>query len=229
MVEEAIGMKDRKKIYKAALLAVFCLLSGILYSCRPKEEAGWESVPGALEGDKTVQSSESSSAELQETADPLQAETESPEPVQMFVYVCGAVVSPGVYTVDADTRIFEAIEAAGGVTKDAAEEYLNLAQPVTDGQKILVPTQEEARELEHSGIQGLPQDAAEEAQDGLVNINTAGEDLLMTLPGIGASKAQSIITYREVHGNFKTVEELKKIEGIKEGVFNKIKDLIRVK
>lgn len=147
----------------------------------------------------------------------------------MFVYVCGAVVSPGVYTVDADTRIFEAIEAAGGVTKDAAEEYLNLAQPVTDGQKILVPTQEEARELEHSGIQGLPQDAAEEAQDGLVNINTAGEDLLMTLPGIGASKAQSIITYREVHGNFKTVEELKKIEGIKEGVFNKIKDLIRVK
>ncbi len=228
MVEEAIGMKDRKKIYKAALLAAFCLLSGILYSCRPKEESGWESGAGALEGDRTVQSYTSSSAEPQETPDPLQPETESPKPVQMFVYVCGAVASPGVYPVDADTRIFEAIEAAGGVTEDAAEGYLNLAQPVTDGQKILVPTQEEARELEQSGIPGLPQDAAKEAEDGLVNINTAGEDLLMTLPGIGASKAQSIITYREVHGNFKTVEEIKKIEGIKEGVFNKIKDLIRV-
>ena len=105
MVEEAIGMKDRKKIYKAALLAVFCLLSGILYSCRPKEEAGWESVPGALEGDKTVQSSESSSAELQETADPLQGGKQN----HRSRFKCSSTSVArwsvqGVYTVDADTK-----------------------------------------------------------------------------------------------------------------------------
>ena len=228
MVEEAIGMKDRKKIGKAALLAAFCLLCGILYSCRPKEEAVFESAAGALKEDAAVQPLEPSPEEFPATADPLQAKADQ-EPVPMFVYVCGAVARPGVYEVDADTRIFEAIEAAGGVTEDAAEEYLNLAQPVTDGQKILVPTQEETRELEQSGALENPPDSVEEARDGLVNINTAGEDLLMTLPGIGASKAQSIITYREVHGDFKTIDEIKKIEGIKEGVFRKIKDLIRVK
>lgn len=228
MVEEAIGMKDRKKIGKAALLAAFCLLCGILYSCRPKEEAVFESAAGALKEDAAVQPLESSPEEFPAAADPLQAKADQ-EPVPMFVYVCGAVARPGVYEVDADTRIFEAIEAAGGVTEDAAEEYLNLAQPVTDGQKILVPTQEEARELEQSGALENPPDSVEEAQEGQVNINMAGEDLLMTLPGIGASKAQSIITYREVHGDFKTIDEIKKIEGIKEGVFHKIKDLIRVK
>jgi competence protein ComEA len=139
----------------------------------------------------------------------------------VFVYICGAVANPGVYELTGGSRICDALDAAGGFSEDAGTTYLNLAEFVSDGQKIYVPTQEELTvEL-----------AAEEeaaADDGRININTASKEQLVTLPGIGDAKADSIIAYRTEHGAFSTIEEIMEIPGIKEAVFSKIKDFISV-
>ncbi len=137
----------------------------------------------------------------------------------VWVYVCGSVNHPGVYELSDGSRITDAIEAAGGMTEEAADTYLNLAETLSDGQKIEVPSAEEAEALTEVGKTG---DA------GLVNLNRATEEELMTLSGIGASKAKEIIRYRETKGGFGKPEDLMKIPGIKEGVFHKIRDQITV-
>lgn len=143
----------------------------------------------------------------------------------IFVYVCGAVNAPGVYELPGDARVYEAIACAGGVRKDAAEEYINQAQIVADGERIYIPTKEEAEQGTVESVLTQPDGGNAEEK---VNINTASRDELKTLSGIGDSKADSIIQYRETHGAFRNIEELMNVEGIKEGVFNKIKDRITV-
>jgi len=135
------------------------------------------------------------------------------------VYVCGEVKEPGVYELPAKARLTDAIEAAGGMTEEAADTYLNLAEYVTDGQKIEVPSLQKAEEWKEEERRQL---------NGLVNLNQASEEQLMTLTGIGEAKAKDILRYREQHGEFSRVEELMEIPGIKAGVFQKIKDQITV-
>lgn len=153
-------------------------------------------------------------------------ETEEPDGAKeektCLVYVCGAVVSPGVYELDDGSRIYEAVELAGGFMEEAAEDALNLAESVTDGQMIRIPTEEEQ---EAAGRQGAEADSA---ADGKLDLNRADVAALMELPGIGQSKAEAIVGYREEHGSFSRTEDLMKVEGIKEGVFDKIKDRIKV-
>lgn len=139
---------------------------------------------------------------------------------EIYVYVCGAVNAPGVYRLSADGRVFEAIEAAGGMKEEAAFEYVNQAEVVSDGQQIYVPQRDEVTDPSVRG--------ADREEDGRINLNTAGKEELMTLSGIGEVKAEAIIHYREEHGRFDSVEQLKQIEGIKEGVFNRIKDKVRI-
>lgn len=141
------------------------------------------------------------------------------EDAVICVYVCGEVASPGVYELPAEARIGEAVEAAGGMTEEAASVWLNLAEHMTDGQKIEVPSKERAEELTEESAQ---------EEKGLINLNTASKEQLMTLRGIGESKAEDIVNYREQQGGFRTLEELMQIPGIKEGVFEKIKDQITV-
>lgn len=136
---------------------------------------------------------------------------------QLLVYVCGAVENPGVVTLYVDDRVVDAVEAAGGMTAEADETYVNLAARLTDGEKIYVPTKAEVAGWE-----------AAEAADSKININTADIDTLCTLPGIGESKAADIIAYREKNGSFKSVEELMKVSGIKESLLEKIADKIKV-
>lgn len=144
----------------------------------------------------------------------------------IYIYVCGAVENPGVYEMEADARVYEAIEKAGGMTDKAAKHSCNQAEKLTDGQQIYIPTLEEAdapggsANLSGGSIQGTG--AAK------VNLNKATAEELMSLPGIGQSKANSILAYRQEHGRFQSIEELKNISGIKEGVFEKIKDQIAV-
>lgn len=148
----------------------------------------------------------------------------------IFVYICGAVNQPGVYELPANARVFEAIEAASGYLEGAAEEYMNQAAFLTDGQQIRIPTVEEAEEMQDQ-TESTEIVAAEQGQltdSGLININTASVSQLMTLSGIGKAKANAIIAYRETNGSFNTIEELMNIEGIKDGVFNKLKDQITV-
>lgn len=152
------------------------------------------------------------------------------EPEMIFVDVCGAVTNPGVYELDGSSRIFQAIEAAGGFLPEAAASAVNQAQPVSDGQQIYVPTQEEAEEgALPAAIQ--PADPGSETTDanGVVNINTADASALKSLSGIGDAKAQAILAYREEHGFFSSIEEIMQVPGIKESTFSAIKDKIAVK
>lgn len=135
-----------------------------------------------------------------------------------YVYVCGSVNSPGVYECSDDLLIYEVIEMAGGFSEDADRTYINLADSVKDGQKLYVPKLGEV----------LPQEQAGGIEAAKININTATSQQLMTLPGIGESRAKDIIDYRQKNGKFKSISDIKKISGIKDAAFDKIKDLICV-
>lgn len=137
----------------------------------------------------------------------------------LTVFVCGAVKAPGVYELPAGSRVYEAIALAGGTTDEAAQTAVNQAELLCDGQMIEIPTREEQ----------MAKAAAEEARaDGLVNINSADLEELKTLPGIGDSKARSIIAYREKNGAFENPEDIKNVDGIGEGVFAKLDGCIKV-
>ncbi|MBQ7677512.1 MAG: ComEA family DNA-binding protein [Lachnospiraceae bacterium] len=146
----------------------------------------------------------------------------------VYVQVAGAVKTPGVYELAQGSRIFEAIALAGGMEKDADDTDLNQAQPVSDGQKIYVRTrgEQEAVMAEDKG-QGAGE-ASSAADDGKVNINTATEEQLATLPGIGQTKAAEIVKYREAHGGFSSIEDIMKVEGIKQGTYRKFCDNIKI-
>ena len=143
----------------------------------------------------------------------------------VYVHVCGAVKSPGVYKLKIPARVYEALESAGGITDDGCEDFINQAREIVDGEQIYIPTIEEKEE--GSFTLNVKEEHSEKS-DGIININTASEDELMTLPGIGQSKAKSIVDYRNDKGKFNSTEEIKNIEGIKDGVYNKIKDKISI-
>ena len=173
------------------------------------------------------------------------------QPVSRTIYVdvCGAVVNPGVYELSSDSRVFQAIEKAGGYLPGAAASYLNRARSLSDGQQIYVPTQEEV------DSQTIPLTQDETAQDGMVqegtaqtgtaayntadgtgttqagqriDLNTADVSQLTTLTGVGESKALAIIAYREENGPFTSIEDIMNVPGIKEGTYEKIKDKIAI-
>lgn len=138
----------------------------------------------------------------------------------ILVYVCGAVMCPGVVAVPRGSRAEDALAAAGGFSEDAGRCAVNLADWVVDGQMLYFPTQEEAREME---------EAESRAGSGLVNINTADASRLCTLPGIGEGRARDIIAYREANGSFENCEDIMKVSGIKTSVYEKICDMITVR
>lgn len=180
--------------------------------------------------------------EVQSTAPVKKAETEE---ATCVVHVCGAVREPGVYVMEADARIYQAVDRAGGFDAGADENYLNQADLLTDGMKIYVPTKAEVEQSggeinwKISGETGISGTESADTESGkqmntpggsvlLININTAGEAELCTLPGVGSNKAKSIIAYREKNGAYRTIEDIMNVEGIKDGVFQKIKDSITV-
>ena len=160
-------------------------------------------------------------AEEGEIPDTVTEETEAER--ICYVYICGAVAYPGVYALPEGSRIYEVIEAAGGMTEEADDTLVNQAEPVTDGMMIRIYTEAEA--LDGTADVVLPD---KEHTDGKVDINAAGMAELMTLPGIGSAKAEAIVTYREEYGAFLSIEDLMNIPGIKEGVFRQIKEHIKV-
>lgn len=197
-------MKTVNKIFQGILMSL--LLAGMGCS----RQAVLYDSSGASEELLETEAKEAKAGDRTEEAEALAG---------ICVYVCGEVVKPGVYELEASARIGEAVEAAGGMTEEAAESWLNLAEHVTDGQKIEVPSKEQAQKLKEQ---------AAEQENGLVNLNTATAEQLMALSGIGESKAADILSYREQKGGFQSIEELMQIPGIKERVFEKIKDQITV-
>lgn len=210
-------------------LALSFLTMG-LCGCAEKHDAAEELEEFTLEGESDVEKNSSNSKTESEKGSQSGTDAEEGLPETLYVHVCGAVNAPGVYELKTDARIYEALEAAGGMTEDAAADWINQAEALSDGERIYVPTQEEAEESAQSvsGRWADPNGNAGGSVSDKININTAAKEELMTLSGIGASKAESILKYRQEHGNFQNIEDLKKIEGIKDGVFNKIKDDITV-
>jgi competence protein ComEA len=143
---------------------------------------------------------------------------------KIYVHITGAVKKPGVYIFEKKPRVIEVVEKAGGFKKNAATSGINQAELVEDGTQIVIEKRGGTKTT------GRDDPLGQEQRDGsvLIDINTAAREQLMTLDGIGESKAMAIIAYREEHGRFKKIEDIMNITGIKDGVFDKIKSQIRV-
>ena len=163
-----------------------------------------------------AQTSQVSESSLHETT---QAAVET-----IAVYLCGEVCKPGVYVLQAGSRLYQAVEEAGGLT-------VNLARILADSEQIYIPNISESIDQIENETQNVISSAAavpSASSDGLLNINQASESELMQLPGIGQVKAAAIVTYRNSNGPFSSIEEIKNVPGIKEAAFEKIKGMITV-
>ena len=179
------------------------------------EETGKESGSGAQEGMSGAQT-------LKNMADPASA--------KICVFVCGAVNKEGVYFLNEGARVIDAVTAAGGYREDADRTYVNQAEYVYDAERVSIPTIDEAREFreETHKAQGGRERSAGRSEDGRININTASKAELMEIPGIGESKADRIIAYRENHGRFGSIEEITNVSGIGSAIYEGMKDYITV-
>ena len=150
---------------------------------------------------------------------------------EITVYVTGAINKPGVVTVREGARMADAVKACGGLLPTADGEKVNMAQVLKDGQQVRVP-EKAGSETAAAAKSGNANPAAKSstsskaAPSGPVNINTAGAEELDTLPGIGPAMAQRIIEFRETEGAFTAIEDIKKVKGIGEAKFEKMKDKI---
>ena len=146
---------------------------------------------------------------------------------ELVVDVKGAVKSPGVYVLMPDERVIDAITIAGGYTAEADSTYINHAQRLTDEMVIYVPKIGEEIDLEQQTF--ISSSTIEnQTSNGKVNLNTASETELSTLPGIGPAKAKAILEYRQQNGRFKSVDDLKNVSGIGEKTFEKLKQYIEI-
>ena len=159
-------------------------------------------------------------ADREESAESAETEeTEIPEEDRcVVVFVSGAVGSPGVYELPEGARVFEAVEMAGGFLPEAQTDAVNLAAFVQDGSQIRIPKEGEP----------VPETGQDPGGQEKVNLNTADRTALMTLHGIGEAKAEAIIAYRNEHGAFGSIEEILRVNGIKESTFQSIKNDITV-
>ena len=163
-------------------------------------------------------------------------EAETPDTThtqKIFVQVAGAVNYPGVYELDSDARVFEAIALAGGLCEDADDKSINQAALLSDGQKVYIPkVGEELTEELCDGTEASQGGALQgnlQGGGGLLDINSASKEELLSLPGIGEAKAAAIIAYRQEQGLFSSPEDIKKVSGIGDGLYKKISDLICVR
>ncbi len=211
----------KNKYLRNCVLIVTCSLMMCLFTagCGVRDSAVVFSVEESETSAGGNEESDSGNLEYDQTGTGEQTQTLEEELPVICVYVCGAVVNPGVVELTEGSRADDALRAAGGFAEDACRDYVNLAAKVTDGEKLYFPSVTEAEMLK----------AEEEAKEqGLVNINTADAEQLMTLPGIGEARARDIISYREEQGAFQKKEDLQKVSGIKENMYEKLCDKIVV-
>lgn len=191
-------------------------------------------------------SASTDSSDSDKAGDSVVSENKPALPETIMVHVCGAVLCEGVYELPMGSRVVDAVRAAGGFSEEADSEFVNQALVLSDGVKIRIPTLEEtvsAGSESDSGVSDVPEKGSDTAgitgiyeesasssdsEGGKVNINTADEAQLCTIPGIGPGRAKNIISYREEKGRFGTIDDIKKVSGIKDKFFAKIKDYITV-
>jgi len=167
-----------------------------------------------------------------------EAEPDEEAAEYIMVHVCGAVKKSGVYELRDGSRVIDAVNMADGLLEQAASDYVNLAAFVSDGDRVWIPTVEEAEEALAEGKEvlyittfaqsGVIRGDLDQKGTAKININTADKELLCSLPGIGSTRAESIITYREQNGGFHSIEDIMNVSGIKESSFQKIKEYISI-
>ncbi|MDO4519435.1 MAG: helix-hairpin-helix domain-containing protein [Eubacteriales bacterium] len=222
---------------RQGFLALFVSTALICAGCVKAEEKAFFSEAQTIESTEEKMDADSNAENTENAENTVETpDAQSTISAEIYVDVCGAVKNPGVYCLPASSRVFEAIELAGGYTDEAAASYVNRAGILNDGQQIYIPTQTEVDQnllqtmqsaQDASGSQGT--DAAQNIQNsGRININRATKEELTTLTGIGEAKAQAIIAYREENGLFSSVEEITNVPGIKGGTYDKIKDGITI-
>lgn len=235
-------MKYQKQ--KAALIILAFFTAGICYclsrghenmttvvteqTCLSDRAAGEESAVADMSGTffPEADSERGSSTTEQNTPSGGLEEAGQKQVLSCYVHICGEVISPGVYELEEGSRVFQVVEMAGGLTEKAAAESLNMAERISDGMKIVVLDEEQAKLVSASGAGSLS--GEKEAGSTKVNLNTASKEELMTLKGIGESRAEDIIAFRESRGKFQRIEDIMKVSGIKDAAFQKIRDNITV-
>lgn len=176
-------------------------------------------VHAANKADITV---EAAAAEQKTASEQDESETESESDFSiLYIDIGGAVVTPGVYQVTEGTRLYQVIEMAGGITKEADTDAVNRASFVEDGQKVIIPVKGSPEAAAQAETLNTGSPASPDIR--LININTAAKEELTTLNGIGDVIAERIIEYRS--GNsFKNKEDIMSVKGIGSGTYEKIKD-----
>lgn len=213
-----LKLKSNWDKIKIIATITFIILAGTVYSVSRMIKGG--KADDRIElvvTDSVISTSDEAGSHFDSSDDSTKDESNT----DIYVHICGAVINPGVYQVPAGTRVYQALELAGGSSDDAYLSGINLADKLADGQKVYIPAEGENAEgvlsTDSGGVQSV-----------MININTASEAELMTLPGIGQSRAKDIINYRVKNGFFESIDDIMKVSGIKEAAFEKIKDLIKV-
>ncbi len=206
----ALLFKEAKMKNQIIFLSVFFLFSTVLSGCNPSEETIF------YENRDLPQIS--GSVLLQEET------VEEPADDMIYVSIQGSVESPGVYKMPVGSRVYELINLAGGIVGTADTRGINMVTELTDGTQLFIPSLEEEPGNTATASAGL-----NETSSGLVNINTAGLDELMTLNGIGKTRAEAIIAYREKGNSFEKIEDIMNVNGIKNGIYEGLKDQICVR
>lgn len=228
--ELKIIILQHKDMIKKAALPLLLLFALLIFFISGESEAVTLTESGAANGTEISESGEASSVYEDGTASST-ASAGSAGSAIIYVDIGGEVNVPGVYEVSEGTRLFQVIEKAGGLTEDADIDVINRAEAVYDGQKILIASYEESEKRSKSQILAAPAErsgissAADEVR---VNINTADSVTLQTIPGIGPSKAERIIEYRNTQGRFQSIDDIKNISGIGDKTFESIKKYITV-
>ncbi len=219
-------MKERNPKQKIIIMCIgIILLGAIMYYAYAKEENHKLTEVISYEEQTNTQ-------ENQMKEDTTNQETATEEPSQITIYITGAVKQPGVYTLPEGSRIKDAIEQAQGLQENADIEGINLAYIMEDSMQITIPRKQENAVEPQTHITTEPSTntkSTKETTTQKININTATEEQLQTLSGIGSTTAKKIIQYRKANGNFKTIEDIKNVNGIGDSKYSKIKDKICVK
>ncbi|MCY7784006.1 MULTISPECIES: helix-hairpin-helix domain-containing protein [unclassified Bacillus (in: firmicutes)] len=200
--------QHKKAIILAATAAVFAAFIFILASEKNKEPV------------KQAVSTETKKPEVKQEA----VKDESNETI--VIDIKGAVKHPGVYEMRTGDRVSQAIEKAGGTSEQADDMQVNLAELLQDGTVVYIPKKGEESAVSQGTGGAVKSDGG---KGSLVNINTATLEELQGISGVGPSKAEAIIAYREENGRFQTIEDITKVSGIGEKSFEKIKSSITVK
>lgn len=207
----------------SVLLVIFCLFLWLTCGAGNSMEAETSYTDiSALSTSSSQKSSERSSQSKTEATDTARE--------QVTVDVKGAVTKPGVYTLKARSRVTDAIKAAGGMTEDADAKSVNLAASLSDEEVIYVASKDENVSVVGQSDSGAASDKGGKTsqKDGKINLNTATSEELQTISGIGAKRAEDIIAYRESHGGFQSVDDLKNVSGIGDKTLEKIRESIYV-